>query len=321
MKNDEKREVRVSLGTGVVWFLVVVLLGALAFTIVYFSRKTNEAEKKLGEKEKLNTIEITNTINEEDPNEGIYVTESTDYVSNRTFIAKYIGEFKGTELSDKVNNAISRISISFANNKFTADLFDFKVNGTYTIGLHSKVICEVKSYSYLDENNNVKEVPLEHENWTIEFEVMNDNLLKVSDSYFGDDESESEIQIMCWMAFENGKEYKLFEQKEKDVIGKWNSKYYINNEESNELKDSLSDIFGSSIKYGSYFELLDGNKFNDCVYPVTEGNMNRHGTYTYSGGSFRLKYDDSPSKVVNLVIVDENHLVYIDDLYLIVLEK
>ncbi len=315
MKNDEKKEIKVSLGTGIVWFLVVVLIAALGLTIIYFTQKTgNEANKN-------ETAEITNSIEEKDPNDGVTVTESTNYVLNKTFSAQYIGTESGTELAYKVADASGRIAISFTNSEFTADLLNVKVNGTYTVGLNNEVKCKVKSYSFQDENNSSKEISLEKENWTIEFEVINENLLKVSDSHFGDDESESEIQIMCWMAFEEGKEYKLFKLKEEDAIGKWNSKYYTDNEESIKLNDSLSDIFGTSIKYGSYFELLDGNKFNDYVYPITEGNINRQGTYTYSGGTFKLKYDDSPSKVVNLVIVDENHLLYTDDSFSIVLEK
>lgn len=59
---DEKKSIKISLGTAIALIIIVILALILAFSIFYFNEKLNEAEKKLAEKE--NNTKIENEVSE-----------------------------------------------------------------------------------------------------------------------------------------------------------------------------------------------------------------------------------------------------------------
>ena len=67
-------------------------------------------------------------------------------------------------------------------------------------------------------------------------------------------------------------------------------------------------------------KLLDNNKFEDYIHPITENNKYRNGTYKFDGcNKITLKYDDDNSYKREIYIIDNNTLQYEDGDNVIVL--
>ena len=298
---DEKKSIKVSLGTTICIIIIVLLVIALFGMWCYYNKRDNNEIKQTNEYiENSNTTIITTKEDTSKPNVNKSFNEGT-YV------------YSGLNLEDKVMKAKEENSIKFSKDAFTADIGGFIVKGIYEVLDNNELKCILKS-DMLKNDPEQKEVDLNE--WTIVFSIL-ENKIKVKKYDFP--LTESEISIVLYNTFGENQEFTKYEGKTADFIGTWNTKYY---KKYKELSDNLSEIFGTSVKYGSYLKLLDNNKFEDCVYPITEGNIHRKGTYTFDGkNKITLKYDDDSSFTVELYIVDDSNLLYDDGTNMFVLNK
>lgn len=305
---DEKKSIKISLGTTICIIIIVLLVIALFGMWYYYNKKDNNEIKQTNEYiENSNTTIITTKEDTSKPNVNKSFNEGT-YV------------YSGLNLEDKVMKAKEENSIKFSKETFTADIGGFIVKGIYEVLDNNELKCILKS-DMLKDDPQQKEHDIVNE-WTITFDVLDDKII-VKEYDFP--LTESEISIVLFntfglaSTFGEKQEFVKYEGKTADFIGTWNTKYY---KEYKELSDNLSEILGTSVKYGSYLKLLDNNKFEDYVYPVTEGDIHRKGTYSFDGKNrITLKYDDDSSFKVELYIIDESNILYDDGTNMFVLSK
>ena len=301
---EEKKSVKVSLGTVICICIIILLIIALLGMWYYYNKNDNNEIKQINE-----YIEDSNTTTRITTEEEVSKSNLNNSFNEGTYS---YSNSNTSSMEGNIRNAMMQRKISFSNNKFTANIGDFTIKGDYEILDNKEIKCNIKK-SVFNNDSSSKENSLEY-GWTIIFNILDDRI-KVKE--FNCDAEGSELGIELFDTF--GEKQEFTKYKDEKFINTWNSKYYYDDKEINE---NLNEIFGTSVKYGSYLKLLDNNKFEDYVYPVTEGDIHRKGTYTFDNcNKFTLKYDDDTSYKVEIYIVNDNTLVYKDESNMIILSK
>lgn len=301
---EEKKSVKVSLGTVICICIIILLIIALLGMWYYYNKNDNNEIKQINE-----YIEDSNTTTRITTEEEVSKSNLNNSFNEGTYS---YSNSNTSSMEGNIRNAMMQRKISFSNNKFTANIGDFTIKGDYEILDNKEIKCNIKK-SVFNNDSSSKENSLEY-GWTIIFNILDDRI-KVKE--FNCDAEGSELGIELFDTF--GEKQEFTKYKDEKFINTWNSKYYYDDKEINE---NLNEIFGTSVKYGSYLKLLDNNKFEDYVYPVTEGDIHHKGTYTFDNcNKFTLKYDDDTSYKVEIYIVNDNTLVYKDESNMIILSK
>jgi len=299
----EKENVKISLGTVICIFIIVLLVIALFAMWFYYNKKEDNTKNETVTNNVTNMLEENNTV----------VTTKED--ASKPNITKPFSEgtyaYTTTILDYGIRIVESQYNFKFSNNQFTADIGGFIIKGDYKVLNDSELQCTLKSDML--KNDPDQHINYNTEEWTIVFDILNDKI-KVKELNIPFEEAE--ICISLYNLLGEHQELVRFDE---IIVGTWNTKSYIDDKT---LKDNLSDIFGTSSQLGSYLKLLDNNRFEDYVYPVTEGDSHRKGTYTFDGiNKLTLKYDDDSSYKVEVYIVDESNLLYEDGQNYLVLSK
>ena len=301
----DKGTIKISLGTLICIIIIVLLVIVIIGMWLYYNRENNP-------KNEIATNSVTNILEE---NNNIVVTTKEDISKTNTNTNNSFKEgtyaYTGTIIDDKIRHAEGQSNIKFSNNQFTADLGPFIINGSYEVLNDKELKCTLKSD--MIKNDPDQHVNSSPEGWTILFDIL-DNKIKVKELNIPDEETE--ICITLFYLFGEHQELVKYDE---ITIGTWNTKGYM---DYKILKDNLSEVFGTSSQYGSYLKLLENNKFEDYVYPVTEGDMHRKGTYIFDGiNKLTLKYDDDTSYEVEVYMLDDTNLLYVDSQNQFVLSK
>ena len=313
----EKKQIKISLGTAICIFIIIILLATMAGTIVYYNSKNEIANFEEENKKENNAQE--NTIGEIEENEK--VEEEQDEVLEDIVDVKELYVFSNGSVDQKYKETKSDfIKIGFSHdNKFLIETYDFTVTGEYeTIDENNKK-CKIEKYTF-DSPYGSETHLLKQKEWVIDFEIVNDKKIKVASNNIN---SESEIGIVLSKDFSTDYEFTTYNVK--DFRGSWNTKYaYYCDEVAQryDKKDDLKSIFGTSfLRVGSKITFEEDASFEDYVYPVTEGDMYRKGTYTFKNGNeISLEYTDG-NKEVKIYIIDENTLAYHDGNYIMILQR
>lgn len=325
---DEKKKIKISVPTV---FLIIAIIVIIIMGIIIYKISTD----KVKEEEKVENlisevVETENIVNNALDNSINNVQEETNTTSNTANDKKVFEE--GTYLFslnqnkiDEVNGFLNYIAnqknIEFANGEFKSVISNnMTINGKYEVLENHKLKCTIKSYTFKD-GEVLNTIPLEDKNWTIDFIIQDEKGIKVDSNDFG--ESNSEINILLNDVFVKG--YEFIAYKESDFTGEWKSTKAAFYDEVDESwnKEELTAIFGTAyIQAGSSFTFNKDKTFKDYVYPITEGDRYRNGTYTFDGlNKFTLRYFDDDSYVVEIYIMNEDTIVYKNDNTLIFMNK
>ena len=102
--------------------------------------------------------------------------------------------------------------------------------------------------------------------------------------------------------------------KENEIIGRWNTYRAIEITTATEITN-LAEVFGSSIKYGSYLQLNEDGTFLDNISPVTDGSKSVKGTYIIQNNYKKLgdcyivlNYDDGRTERLQRVYYDDSNV-------------
>ena len=300
----EKESVKMSLSTLICIIIIIFLVIALIGMWFYFNKKEDNTQNEIATNNATNMLEEKNNT----------VTTTQEEVSKPTITKSFSGgtyAYAGSILEDRIRNAEHQYNIKFSNNQFTADIGGFIIKGDYEVLNNSELKCTLKSDMLKGDPD--QHINYNSEDWTIIFDILND---KIKVKELNIPVEEAEIFIVLYNMFGDNQELIKYDE---TIVGTWNTKSYLKYQIAN---DNLSDVFGTSSKYGSYLKLLDSNKFEDYVYPVTEGDAHRKGTYTFDGiNKLTLKYDDDSTYKVEVYLVDDTNLLYDDGTNQFVLSK
>jgi hypothetical protein len=319
---SEKKQMKISLGNAI-WIVIIVLLIAVIVGMYVYYNKDNElnnnstklneiikADEVIVEKNETISDDVTTEKNEIKNHE--VVTEKNDEIisdNQKTFKeGTYVLGFSESG-GGKFNNFFRFIAIQnyikFYNGEFVSYLGDdYIIEGKYEKTENGKIKCYIKGSEY-----------------TIDFAIKNDNEIQVDTAYAG--EWATEFSICLGTVFSEGNEFSIYNKDE--FIGEWKSKtagYYDEigvRWEEEELRAILGTAY---LQAGSTFTFNSDNTFKDYVFPVTEGNRNREGTYTFDGiNKFTLKYYDEPSEEVEVYIMNKDTIVYKTENYMFFMSK
>lgn len=311
---NEKKPIKISLSA---FFLIIAIIVIVVMGIVIF-KISEEKTKKEEMVEKLNSevIELESTVEDlQGKIDSMANTVNSDKTNSKINFNEGIYLFSLDENRiDKINGFLEYIAkqknIKFSNGEFTSNISDdMAINGKYEVLENKKLKCTLKNYTFKDDENT-NTISLEEKNWTINFIIENDKEIKVESSDFG--KSNTEINILLNDIFVKGYEFVSYD--EYDFVGQWKSSkaasYYDVDGKWNE--EELASIFGTSyIQAGSTFTFNSDKTFKDYVFPVTEGDKYRNGTYTFDGlNKFTLKYSDDDSYYVEIYIMNKDKIVY-----------
>lgn len=307
---EQKKKIKITLGTAICLVIIVILSVALVGTIIYNNKENEEInlknetiEEKSDEKPNLENTEAveetTNKMQAESINKEVTAQENKTYVYSTS--NKYIA------------GSMSFPKITFIDDNFIINIANFSVNGKYNV-IEENIELKIENYSIDDnEKNSVKD-----NNWKINLKNVNDNKIKVESTNI---EGGSEIANALNMYI--GVDSEFISYNIEDFVGTWNSEnaYLYEDEEWNEV-ESLIEIFGTSMhQYGSKFTINEDGTFEDYAFPVTEGDSYRNGTYSFDNtNELTLKYTDG-DKNVTIYIINENEMIYDDGYYRIFLKK
>ena len=200
---EEKKQLKISLGTAICIFIIIILVSALVGTIVYYN-KTQEKNNNIDEKNIKNTTTATN-IDEKN-------IKNTTTATNTDFVEGNYIRSNENEVSPSAGQ------IKFSKGIFTLTLGSFEITGKYDI-LDKNVKCNLENESF--EGNEAR--TLKDKNWEINFEIIDDKKIRVISSNVGD--WETELSISLGNFFYEGAECTLYDLN--NFIGTWNIAYVI----------------------------------------------------------------------------------------------
>jgi len=215
---EEKKQIKISLGTAISIGIILILILALAVTIIYYNKNTEEE----------NTIKSDNVQKIEEEEDNIYINK------------KYI--FSSSNENEEIYPEFQEIGFS-SDDKFVIETTMFTVTGQCELTDNNIKRCKIEKYSF-DEPGGCKTYSLKDLNWFIEFEILDNEKIKVISNNV---EGESEISIVLKQDFTIGDEFT--KNNIQDFIGTWNSSYaYVYDEGLQEYikVENLKHIFGSS---------------------------------------------------------------------------
>jgi len=252
---EENERIKISLGTAICIFIIMILILALIGTIIYYNK--NDAEKNV---EKSNNVE--ENINE--------ITKELEENDENTTIATNVNLVEGTYIRSNKNKGLpSEGQIKFLKGNFTLKLGLFEISGKYDIS-DKNVKCNLENYSF--EGNEEK--TLENKNWEINFEIVNDRKVKVKSN---NADEETEIAISLTNFFYEDAEYSLYDLN--NFVGTWNTEYAFNLQGEDV---ELGTLFGSGYAhYGSKFILNEDGTFENYIQPIQSGEISNTGTWEY----------------------------------------
>ena len=310
---EQKKKIKITLGTAICLVIIVILSLALVGTIIYNNKDNEEInlknetiEEKSDEKPNLeNTEEVKETTNKTQPE-----------TNNKEVIDKENKTYVYSTSNKNIANSMLFPKITFSDDDFIINIGNTEVNGKYSI-IGENIEFKIESYRIYDNEKNSK-ISIKDYNWKINFKKVNDNKIKVESINVGEG---SEISNILGMYM--GVDYEFILYNIENFVGTWNSEnaYSYEYEEWNEV-ESLIEIFGTSMhQYGSKFTINEDGTFEDYVFPVTEGDSYRNGTYSFDNANeLTLKYTDG-DKNVTIYIINENEIIYDDGNYRIFLKK
>jgi len=280
---EENERIKISLGTAICIFIIMILILALIGTIIYYNK--NDAEKNV---EKSNNVE--ENINE--------ITKELEENDENTTIATNVNLVEGTYIRSNKNKGLpSEGQIKFLKGNFTLKLGLFEISGKYDIS-DKNVKCNLEKYSF--EGNEEK--TLENKNWEINFEIVNDRKVKVKSN---NADEETEIAISLTNFFYEDAEYSLYDLN--NFVGTWNTEYAFNLQGEDV---ELGTLFGSGYAhYGSKFILNEDGTFENYIQPIQSNEFSNTGTWEYQEytentdmiwGKIILKYDDDREEIIYL---------------------
>jgi len=280
---EENERIKISLGTAICIFIIMILILALIGTIIYYNK--NDAEKNV---EKSNNVE--ENINE--------ITKELEENDENTTIATNVNLVEGTYIRSNKNKGLpSEGQIKFLKGNFTLKLGPFEITGIYEIS-DKNVKCNLENYSF--EGNEEK--TLENKNWEINFEIVNDRKVKVKSN---NADEETEIAISLTNFFYEDAEYSLYDLN--NFVGTWNTEYAFNLQGEDV---ELGTLFGSGYAhYGSKFILNEDGTFENYIQPIQSNEFSNTGTWEYQEytentdmiwGKIILKYDDDREEIIYL---------------------
>jgi len=280
---EENERIKISLGTAICIFIIMILILALIGTIIYYNK--NDAEKNV---EKSNNVE--ENINE--------ITKELEENDENTTIATNVNLVEGTYIRSNKNKGLpSEGQIKFLKGNFTLKLGLFEISGKYDIS-DKNVKCNLENYSF--EGNEEK--TLENKNWEINFEIVNDRKVKVKSN---NADEETEIAISLTNFFYEDAEYSLYDLN--NFVGTWNTEYAFNLQGEDV---ELGTLFGSGYAhYGSKFILNEDGTFENYIQPIQSNEFSNTGTWEYQEytentdmiwGKIILKYDDDREEIIYL---------------------
>lgn len=204
--------------------------------------------------------------------------------------------------------------------KFIIEGSSFEVTGKYELLDENVKRCIIEKYSF-NEPDGKKTISIIDNGWYIDFKTVEKNKIRIVSNNV---EWGSEISNYLCNQFVLNKEFATYDIN--DFIGTWTSSYaYVpSGDTEGYIKGNLTDIFGTMyLTTGSTFTLKKDGSFEDLIFPTTEGNLYRNGSYLFEeGNKIRLTYSDDGSKFVEIYIIDENKIAYNDDWnHIIILEK
>jgi len=283
--------------------------------------KNIELIKVSGELSDSEILKIGNifTLSEENK-ENIEIVEDIVNVEEIYVYSNESNENRGYEICDQ----FTKIGFS-SDGKFLIDMEGYydTVTGQYEVIEENVRRCKLEKYSF-DEPDGRTTYSVADANWFVDLKIIDDNKLKVISNNLWDKNGEFAISF----SGEFYEEAEFTKYDIKDFSGTWKSNryaYLLNNTDYDSYYEEVEiySVLGrAAAQFGSTFTLNQDGSFKDYVYPVTEGDMYRDGTYTFNNGNeISLKYSDGANEV-KIYIINENTMVYDDVGYCrIVLEK
>ena len=317
---EEKKKIKVSLGTTICIFIIIILIATIIGMYLFYNKKqettsetTNNVTQNINEK--VNQVSENQSIENK---ANITTTSNNKYSFNEGTYALTL-DTDDSILYNLHEVTKNPVAISFASNEFIIYLDENTVKGTYEMLDENNLKCYISSYTY-NNNAHKQTTSLEQNNWTIDFNVEDNNKIETKKCDVGDG---SEISIILSNILVNLRKFIKYE--ESDFIGKWTSKYAItyDNIDSKPEREELNLILGSAVHTnGSNFTFNKNNTFDDYVHPITEGDKYRNGTYTFDGiNTFTLKYPDNEERETKIYIINGSTIAYDTGYAFIILSK
>lgn len=325
-----KKPIKISLLTFffIIAILVIIVMGIYIYIISVDKIKAEERVEVLNSEVielegTVNNLQgkidsISNAINSDTTNPN--TTNSKKNFNEGTYLFS-LDENKLDKITGFLGYIAKQRNIRFKNGEFTSIISDdITINGKYEVLENGKLKCIIKNYTFKDDKNT-NTISLKEKNWIIDFAILDGKEIKVESNNF--EENNSEINIILHDIFVKGYEFVSYD--ESDFLGTWKSRKAASYDEVYESwnEKELTYIFGTSyIQAGSMFTFNIDKTFKDYVYPITEADKNRNGTYTFDGlNKFTLKYSDDASYNVEIYIMNKDKIVYKNGNNLIFMNK
>lgn len=292
---EGKKQIKISLGTAICIFIIIVLILALAGTIIYYNKNNGEEN-----------VEKSNNV-EENINETAKELEEND--ENITTVTN-INLVEGTYIRSNENGVLpSEGQIEFSKGNFILKLGVFEITGKYDIS-DKNLKCNLENYSF--EGND--ERTLKDKNWEINFEIIDDKKIRVISNNANNEETE--IAISLSNIFYEGAEYTLYDLN--NFVGTWNTEYAFDLQ-GEEVE--LGTLFGTGYAhYGSKLVLNEDGTFENYIQPIQSEEISNTGTWEYQEytestdmiwGKIVLNYDDGREEILQLSTGEDSMAVLI----------
>lgn len=251
---------------------------------------------------------------------GEIVENIEEDIVNVEEVYVYSNEINDEE-SSETSAKFTKIGFS-SDGKFLINMegyFD-TVTGQYELIDENIRRCKLEKY-FFDEPDGRKTHSLKDKDIYIDFEVVDDKKLKVVANNMS--ELEGEFAMTMHMIFSIGAKFSKYDKK--DFMGEWNTKYvYVRDEDTNygyRKEEGLTAVFGTSVLgVRSKITFKEDGSFLDYIYPITENDTYRTGTYTFKNGNeITLKYKEGSS--LSIYIISEGTLAYHDGNNIMILQK
>lgn len=316
---EEKKQIKVGLGTAICIFIIILLVIALAGSIIYYNSKIDKENNNENQQAEVDKTPQNSNLEDGSKENKNEIVEDVINVEEVYVYSNGSNNKQGDETSaDK----FTKIGFS-SDGKFVIDMEGYydTVTGKYELIGENIRRCKLEKYSFDEPDGRITH-SVADANWFVDLKIVDDNKIKVVSNDLMD--KDGEFAVSFGIAVTIDKEFTKYDIK--DFIGTWKSShaYKLNDTEYNSYYEEvdLYDVLGrSAAQYGSTFTLNEDGSFKDYIHPVTEADMYRDGEYTFNNGNeFHLKYVDG-DKEAKIYIINENTIVHESGYYRIVLVK